>query len=249
MGASIRHLANDGNTSITGKTWPDIFATQPAATGTPEKFAVENNGDRALVTVQLRIAQAGGSDGHTMVRLVADTATLSAPYSFAAAVGPTGGTWGATGTRYWRITATNATGETAGSLEASFNVTDTAKKVTLTWAAVAGATGYKVYRSATSGVYTTPALRATLGAVTTYDDDGSAAGAGALPSAHTTGGAAAPGRRGAALRGPTSPATRCGGTRWRAASRHLAIPAFRGARIRPQRLKSGPRSGTTTTSV
>lgn len=190
MGASIRHLANDGNTSITGKTWPDIFATQPAATGTPEKFAVENNGDRALVTVQLRIAQAGGSDGHTMVRLVADTATLSAPYSFAAAVGPTGGTWGATGTRYWRITATNATGETAGSLEASFNVTDTAKKVTLTWAAVAGATGYKVYRSATSGVYTTPALRATLGAVTTYDDDGSAVGAGALPSANTTGGAA-----------------------------------------------------------
>jgi len=190
MGASIRHLANDGNTSITGKTWPDIFATQPAATGTPEKFAVENNGDRALVTVQLRIAQAGGSDGHTMVRLVADTATLSAPYSFAAAVGPTGGTWGATGTRYYRITATNATGETAGSLEASFNVTDTAKKVTLTWAAVAGATGYKVYRSATSGVYTTPALRATLGAVTTYDDDGSAVGAGALPSANTTGGAA-----------------------------------------------------------
>ena len=190
MGASIRHLANDGNTSITGKTWPDIFATQPAATGTPEKFAVENNGDRALITVQLGIAQAGGSDGHTMVRLVADTATLSAPYSFAAAVGPTGGTWGATGTRYWRITATNATGETAGSLEASFNVTDTAKKVTLTWAAVAGATGYKVYRSATSGVYTTPALRATLGAVTTYDDDGSAVGAGALPSANTTGGAA-----------------------------------------------------------
>jgi len=190
MGASIRHLANDGNTSITGKTWPDIFATQPAATGTPEKFAVENNGDRALITVQLGIAQAGGSDGHTMVRLVADTATLSAPYSFAAAVGPTGGTWGATGTRYYRITATNATGETAGSLEASFNVTDTAKKVTLTWAAVAGATGYKVYRSATSGVYTTPALRATLGAVTTYDDDGSAVGAGALPSANTTGGAA-----------------------------------------------------------
>jgi len=190
MGASIRHLANDGNTSITGKTWPDIFATQPAATGTPEKFAVENNGDRALVTVQLRIAQAGGSDGHTMVRLVADTATLSAPYSFAAAVGPTGGTWGATGTRYYRITATNATGETAGSLEASFNVTDTAKKVTLTWAAVAGATGYKVYRSATSGVYTTPALRATLGAVTTYDDEGAAVGAGALPSANTTGGAA-----------------------------------------------------------
>jgi len=190
MGASIRHLANDGNTSITGKTWPDIFATQPAATGTPEKFAVENNGDRALITVQLSIAQAGGSDGHTMVRLVADTATLSAPYSFAAAVGPTGGTWGATGTRYYRITATNATGETAGSLEVSFNVTDTSKKVTLTWAAVAGATGYKVYRSATSGVYTTPALRATLGAVTTYDDDGSAVGAGALPSANTTGGAA-----------------------------------------------------------
>src|SRR3972149_6264388 len=72
MGASIRHLANDGNTSITGKTWPDIFATQPAATGTPEKFAVENNGDRALVTVQLRIAQAGGSDGHPMVRPAAD---------------------------------------------------------------------------------------------------------------------------------------------------------------------------------
>src|SRR3990172_1680626 len=118
MGASIRHLANDGNTSITGKTWPDIFATQPAATGTPEKFAVENNGDRALITVQLGIAQAGGSDGHTMVRLVADTATLSAPYSFAAAVGPTGGTWGASGrspSGRWPSAGSGSTGRTASS--------------------------------------------------------------------------------------------------------------------------------------
>lgn len=190
MGASIRHLSKDGATTITGKTWPDIFATQPATTGTAEKFAVENNGDRTLVSVEFSLAQAGGSDGYTMVRIVADTATLSAPYTFAAALGPTGGAWGSTGTRYWRITALNATGETAGSLEVSFNVTDTAKKVALTWAAVAGATGYKLYRSTTSGVYTTPALRATLGAVATYDDDGSAVSAGALPSANTTGGAA-----------------------------------------------------------
>ena len=83
----------------------------------------------------------------------------------------TGGTFGA-GSAYWVLTATDADGETLKSNEITSVMTATSTQA-LTWAAVTGATGYKLYRGITvSGTYTT--LVAALGLVTAYTDLGNA---------------------------------------------------------------------------
>jgi fibronectin type 3 domain-containing protein len=58
--------------------------------------------------------------------------------------------------------------------------------VSLTWTTVAGATGYKVYRSTTSGTYTTPALAASP-ASNSYSDTGAALTAGSPPATNSSG--------------------------------------------------------------
>lgn len=189
MAASVRHLDSDGATAITGVVWPDAFAGQAQ---TARKFGVENNGDRTLTNVAGKLRQVGSNDGVTMARWARDTATLSAPWGVGATLtgSGAGGVWPSVGVRYYRLTATNATGETVGSSEVSANVDDTTKKVQLSWTAVPGATGYRIYRTETQGQYSSPALRAELtsGSITSYTDDGGAVGAGALPAANTTGG-------------------------------------------------------------
>lgn len=192
MPAAIKHFDKDGSTQISGKVWTDAFAGQAQ---TAQKFTIENSGDRAFgSTLAATIEQVGSNDGNGQLRIGADTVTLSKPYTVAAALtaAGAGGVWGATGLKYYRITATNATGETIGSTEISINVDVTTKKVVLTWAQIAAGTGYKIYRTLVSGTYSTPALVTTIvGASTvTFTDDGSGPGAGALPSQNTTGGAA-----------------------------------------------------------
>lgn len=193
MPAAYKHLDNDGVTQISaGYTWADAIA---GVAHTARKFCVQNAGDRILGSgggLQLKITQVDSGDGSSMFRIALDTATISIPYNVAVVVGGTGGIWGATGTYYYVITSINATGETGPSAEVSATISDTTKKATLTWTQVTGATGYKIYRSTVSGTYTTPALRTTIGsgATVTFEDDGSAVGAGAVPSANTTGGAA-----------------------------------------------------------
>lgn len=95
----------------------------------------------------------------------------------------TGGTLSASTRYYYRITATNANGQTMPTFTKSL-VTGSGSnihKITLTWDAVPGATGYKVY------CRTSPEqLCATLGAVTTWDDTGSATPSGSLPLEDTT---------------------------------------------------------------
>lgn len=109
----------------------------------------------------------------------------SAPTLNAPTTATTGGTLAA-GTYYYKITATNSTGESAGSNEVSQVTTGTTSTVGLTWSAVAGATGYKVYRATVSGGQSTsPALVATVGAVTSYTDTGTAVSAGAVPASAT----------------------------------------------------------------
>ncbi len=102
------------------------------------------------------------------------TPTLSAPAA--------GGLWGAIGVRFWRVVAYDGTGiEIANTLEATIDVDDTSKTVTLTWPAVATAGSFKVFRSTASGIYTTPALRATLASGSTnYVDNGDALVAGTV---------------------------------------------------------------------
>ena len=105
-------------------------------------------------------------------------ATLNAP--------GTGGVWGSTGNEFWRVVAyqdVGATEELANSFEATVNVDNVTKSVTLVWAAVPAAAVFKVFRSTVSGTYGSPALVATLAAgSTTYTDLGTALLAGSLTS-------------------------------------------------------------------
>jgi hypothetical protein len=153
-----------------------------------EKFAVENIGSREA-TVSLAAGKAGDSDGVDMVRWALDTATLSRPFGVTVTTLGSGGSWGATGQRGYRVTALNATGETIGSLEVVTNVAATTERKQLDWTAVTGATSYKVYRTDTPGTYPASSLVATE-ATNQYIDAGGAAAAGTPPAANTTGGIA-----------------------------------------------------------
>jgi len=85
---------------------------------------------------------------------------LPAPTGLAGTPSTTGGAL-ATGTYSYKVTALNATGETLPSNEVSVPVTGPTGSVSLTWSAVSGATGYRVYRGTAPGgenaYYTTSA--------------------------------------------------------------------------------------------
>lgn len=83
------------------------------------------------------------------------------------------------------VTATNAAGETTVSNEITVETETTNLTAHLTWPAVSGATGYKVYRTAAGGATGTQLLRATLGAVLVYDDVAVGVPAGAFPTVNT----------------------------------------------------------------
>lgn len=80
-----------------------------------------------------------------------------------------GGTFTA-GSVFWVLTANDADGESLASNEVTTVMTATSTQG-FTWAAVAGATGYRLYRGTTiSGVYTKRVVA--LGLVTAYTDLG-----------------------------------------------------------------------------
>ncbi len=117
--------------------------------------------------------------GHTV-------AALATPVNATFATATTGGTLVA-GTYYYRVVATNAQGQTLPSTETSKVVPagTATNTVTVNWARVVGATGYKVYGRSTGAEL----LMATItdGATLTFVDDGSVTPSGALPTANTTG--------------------------------------------------------------
>ncbi len=91
-------------------------------------------------------------------------------------------------TYYYVLTAITGSGSTTQSNEVT--VTTATQKAVLTWTAVNGATGYKVYRSLVSGTYSGSHLLKTVGAVVTYTDDGSDSLVSGAPSATNASGAA-----------------------------------------------------------
>jgi hypothetical protein len=114
---------------------------------------------------------------------VANTSVLAAPVQAASSTATAGGTLAAA-TYYYKIVAVNALGTTVGSNERSQVTTGTTSTVTLNWAAVAGATGYRIYRGTATGAQT---AYQTAGAVTTFTDTGTAGTAGTVPVTNTTG--------------------------------------------------------------
>jgi hypothetical protein len=83
------------------------------------------------------------------------------------------------------ITAINAVGETTVSNELTGTTSAGNLTLVLLWAAVANATGYKIYRTAAGGGTGTELLLATVGAVLTYNDAAVGAPAGAFPTSNS----------------------------------------------------------------
>jgi hypothetical protein len=109
---------------------------------------------------------------------------VAAPVLTKGATNATGGTFGA-GTFYWKLTAVTGYGETAGSNEVSATLVATGSQV-LSWAAVPGATLYRLYRGTAAGAENVLVTTVTA-AVLTYTDTGSAGTAQTVPAASTAG--------------------------------------------------------------
>lgn len=115
------------------------------------------------------------------------TIGLAALTGLAAAASTTGGTLAA-GSYYYKVTALNAAGETAGSTEVSVTTTGSTGSVSLTWNAPGNPatqpiTGYRIYRGTSAGgesVYFTSTTNS-------FTDTGAAGTAGTVPSSNTTG--------------------------------------------------------------
>lgn len=119
------------------------------------------------------LAILGGTD--TITALTASTLTLGSTST-------TGGTLPA-GATYWKVTATAAGGEGIGSNEVTATLTGTTSSQPLSWTAVTGATGWKIYRGTAPGAENVLVTTITSGATLTYTDIGAAGTAGAPPVA------------------------------------------------------------------
>lgn len=84
-------------------------------------------------------------------------------------------------TYYYEVTSVTGTTESVAGSESSYTppTGTSTNQVTLNWPAVAGATGYKIYRSTSEGG---EKLLASVGAVTSYADNTAASPAGSPPS-------------------------------------------------------------------
>lgn len=115
---------------------------------------------------------------------------LPPPVQSAATTATTGGTLPATTPYYYVVTATNANGETIASNEVTITTGATATNtVTLSWATVIHAYGYKVYRGTAAAGENALLTTITSGATLTYTDTGTAGTAFSPPATNTATGA------------------------------------------------------------
>ncbi|HEV2412974.1 MAG TPA: hypothetical protein VGS28_04210 [Candidatus Saccharimonadales bacterium] len=137
-------------------------------------FEVENSGGTSILT---------GDTTNNRVAFGASETAMSTPTGLSVGTATSGGSLAATTTYYYKVTAIDsAGGETAASTEASGATTSSNLTLPVTWTAVTGASGYRVYRATTSGseVYLTTTL------TTGYTDNGNlVAGTAVAPASNT----------------------------------------------------------------
>jgi hypothetical protein len=109
---------------------------------------------------------------------------LAAPVQSALATAASGGTIAA-GTYRYVVTAINASGETTASNEQTIVTTGSTSTVTVTWVAVTGATGYRLYKTAAGGATGTELFYKAVGVVITDIDTAPGSPVGAFPTVNT----------------------------------------------------------------
>jgi hypothetical protein len=82
---------------------------------------------------------------------------------------------------FYVVTAFIGPSESVGSTEVNATTTSVDKTINLAWSAVAGATGYKVYRGTATGAENLLIATIEPGSTLTYSDNGSSAGTPATP--------------------------------------------------------------------
>ncbi len=175
-------------TEITWTGVTTVITATSRVAGTPFTLSSSATGTGTFVNATTTSAtgpnQVDEANNWTLGRVPAGECS---PPVQAAASASSGGTLVDTTPYYWVITATNALGETLKSNQQTLTIAAPNQTANLSWAAVVGATGYKVYRSTTTNVYTPTALRATIssGSTLTYVDNGGALSAGATPGSNT----------------------------------------------------------------
>lgn len=165
-----------------------IPATGPIAGGTSIVITGTELSGASGVTVGGVAATSFKVENDSTIRCNTPAAVgaLSAPVQAALATAATGGTLAA-GTYNYVVTAINAQGETIASNERSIVTTGATSTATVSWAAVTGATGYRIYRRGATGGYGATSRVASVGAVTSYADTGAALTAGTPPTVNGTG--------------------------------------------------------------
>jgi hypothetical protein len=132
----------------------------------------------------------GGGSTNDIFPFYLAQAQLAAPLSYTFSAPSTAGGQLVGGTTYYYVvTATNSQGESLQGAEQSYTPPSgtSTNQVTLGWTQVKDASGYKIYRSTTSGSYGASSLLTTIGSGSTvsYADTGTV-GAGQPPASNTS---------------------------------------------------------------
>lgn len=184
---------NDKMILVNGHDAPQLYdgstvtASSISLPGVPTVTLSQSHGTLASATYAYRVtATYGSTETAPSTEVSIAIANLATPVisSVVANNSDPAGFFASPPSVFFKVTAYNAGGETLPSAEVSVSVVS--GSATVTWGAVTGATGYKVYRSRATG---TEALVADVGNVTTYTDYGSITPSGSPPVSNTTSGA------------------------------------------------------------
>lgn len=163
-----------------------ISTAAPLATPVQAAPTTANTGGTLTPGTYYYVVAATNAAGETIKsneQSIATQAALATPVQATPTTATTGGTLAAA-TYYYVVTATDASGETIKSNEQSIATTGTTSANTISWAAITGATGYRIYRGTATGGEN---VFYSVGAVTSFMDTGAANTAGTPPASNTTG--------------------------------------------------------------
>jgi hypothetical protein len=175
--AENRFDGNQGTTLASAETVHQNGAVTPAA----PTLAVADGGTlTAGATYAYRVTE-NNATGETLASAETSIVNRVSTPVISNLQGATGGTL-PIATYAYRVSATDAGGETLASAEVTLTTVIASRQITVTWSAVPGATGYRVYgRTSGSELF--------IGSTTTatsFVDTGSVTPAGALPASNTT---------------------------------------------------------------
>ena len=176
--------------------WGDYLDEHAATFGLTRDPALAATGQLTFITDQPTLIAQGtqassiaSATGDTISFQTTESGTSSAPLPIPTGVTVTPSNTGGVlvaATRYYHVTALNQFGETTGTADLAGTTTTNTGTNTITWAAVPGATAYRIYVTQTSG--TPGQLVNTVSGATSYVDDGRVTPGQNEPSVNTTSG-------------------------------------------------------------